>query len=180
MAARLCSPRDSDFPSNGREAARDQGLSTNRNPREQKFAQADALGFVCGPRSKLALVDVDSKDERVLAAALSTYGDTPVISRTPSGYHAWYRHNGERRSIRPLHDAPLDILGGGYAVVPPSRVAKGGYDFIQGGLNDLGGLPTMRRPPAPARGAALGETPAIHLGQRNTALWSHGKSYRPV
>src|SRR5258708_760997 len=82
----------------------------------QKFAQADALGFACGPRSKLALIDVDSKDERVLAAALSTYGDTPVISRTPSGYHAWYRHNGEHRSIRPLQGAPLDILGGGYAV----------------------------------------------------------------
>jgi hypothetical protein len=139
----------------------------------QKFAQADALGFACGPRSKLALVDVDSKDERVLAAALSTYGDTPVISRTPSGYHAWYRHNGERRSIRPLHDAPLDVLGGGYAVVPPSRVAKGGYDFIQGGLDDLNRLPIMRPPPAPARAAGTSETPAIHLGHRNSALWKH-------
>jgi hypothetical protein len=139
----------------------------------QKFAQADALGFACGPRSKLALIDVDSKDERVLAAALSTYGDTPVISRTPSGYHAWYRHNGEHRSIRPLQGARLDILGGGYAVAPPSRVSKGGYEFIQGGLDDLDRLPIMRPPPAPARAAGTSETPAIHLGHRNSALWKH-------
>src|SRR5258708_36971430 len=60
----------------------------------QKFAQADALGFACGPRSKLPLIDVDSKDERVLAAASSTYGHTPGISRQPSGHYRRACHNG--------------------------------------------------------------------------------------
>src|SRR5258708_17908538 len=139
----------------------------------QKFAQADALGFACGPRSKLALIDVDSKDERVLAAALSTYGDTPVISRTPSGYHAWYRHNGEHRSIRPLQGAPLDILGGGYAVAPPSRVSKGGYEFSHGQLDDLDRLPTMRSPPTSSRAAITHPTPALHRRHQNSARWKY-------
>ena len=87
----------------------------------RKFPHADAFGFACGPRSKVTLLDVDSADERALADALSIYGRTPLISRTASGgYHAWFRYNGEGRLIRPAPDKPLDILGGGVAVAPPS------------------------------------------------------------
>jgi hypothetical protein len=46
--------------------------------------------------------------------------------------------------IRPVRDVPIDILGGGYAVAPPSRVTKGEYEFIQGTLDDLACLPFMR------------------------------------
>jgi hypothetical protein len=109
----------------------------------QKFQSANAFGFACGPHSKIALVDIDTKNERALTDALSIYGDTPVISRTASGgFHAWYRYNGERRQIRP---APgIDILGcGGMAVAPPSQVAKGSYEFIQGCLDDLDRLTPM-------------------------------------
>src|SRR5258708_760998 len=59
------------------------------------------------------------------------------------------------------------------AMPSPSRVSKGGYEFIQGGLDDLDRLPTIRPPPAPARAAGTSETPAIHLGHRNSALWKH-------
>jgi Bifunctional DNA primase/polymerase, N-terminal len=111
----------------------------------EKFVDADAFGFPCGTSSNITLIDIDTKDEKVLADALATYGETPVISRTPSGgHHAWYRHSGERRRIRPLRDLPIDILGGGYAVAPPSQVARGTYEFIQGGLDDLNRLPTLR------------------------------------
>src|SRR5262249_8415037 len=47
-----------------------------------KFAEANAFAMMLGPRNNLALLDVDTKDERALADALSTYGDTPIVSRT--------------------------------------------------------------------------------------------------
>jgi hypothetical protein len=113
----------------------------------EKFQHANAFGFACGRYSKVTLADIDTTDEKVLADALRTYGDTPVISRTASGgFHAWYRHNGERRRIRPKPDTPIDILGGGYAVAPPSQVTKGSYEFIQGGLDDLDRLKPMMVP----------------------------------
>jgi hypothetical protein len=114
----------------------------------RKFTDANALGFACGPRSKVTLVDIDSKDDRHLADALVRFGDTPLISRTASGgFHAWFRHNSEGRAIRPVHGLPVDILGGGYAVAPPSLVPGGGYEFIQGSLDDVARLPTMRSVP---------------------------------
>jgi hypothetical protein len=80
-----------------------------------------------------------------LADALNRHGSSPLIVRTASGkWHGYYRHNGERRQIRPVRDVPIDILGGGYAVAPPSRFTKGEYEFIQGTLDDLACLPFMR------------------------------------
>jgi len=110
----------------------------------EKFQHANAFGFACGRYNKVTLADIDTTNEKVLADALRTYGDTPIISRTASGgFHAWYRHNGERRRIRRPGDVPIDVLGGGYAVAPPSQVAKGKYEFIQGGLDDLDRLKPM-------------------------------------
>jgi len=127
-----------------------------------QFPAAEAFGFDAGPRNRITVVDVDSTDERVLAGALSTYGHTPFISRTPSGgFHAWYRHNGENRQIRPVPN--VDILGRGNVVAPPSRVTKGTYHIIQGGLDDLDRLPTMRQPAK--------ATSSVPKGKRNTALW---------
>jgi hypothetical protein len=129
-----------------------------------QFPNAEAFGFDAGPRNRITVVDVDSADERVLADALATYGRTPFISRTPSGgFHAWYRYNGEGRQIRPVPN--VDVLGRGNVVAPPSRVTKGTYHIIQGGLDDLDSLPTMRQPAKAATG--------IPEGKRNTALWRH-------
>jgi Bifunctional DNA primase/polymerase, N-terminal len=144
----------------------------------RKFTDAEAFGFALGRRSNITLVDIDSKDERVLAEVLSTHGETPVISRTASGgYHAWYRHDGERRQIRPFEDKPIDVLGGGYAIAPPSRVAKGSYQFIEGRLDDLDRLPIMRAPvlmPALGRPEGLGSAAGtVPHGMRNRALYDH-------
>jgi len=114
-----------------------------------RFADAPALGFMCGSRNGVTVLDVDTTDERVLADAVDRHGRTPVIVRSGSGhFQAWYRHAGERRLIRPRRDVPIDILGAGFVVAPPSRVAKWSYQFIQGSLDDLDSLPTLNDAPA--------------------------------
>jgi Bifunctional DNA primase/polymerase, N-terminal/Primase C terminal 1 (PriCT-1) len=137
----------------------------------QRFADADAFGFCPGKRSGLTILDIDTNDERVLADALLKHGKTPIIVRSGSGNHqAWYRHNGESRLIRPFDDKPIDVLGGGFVVGPPSRGAKSRYQFIEGDLNDIDRLPIMR---------GLIETPSwptverVREGERNRGLFSH-------
>ena len=68
-----------------------------------KFADADAFGFQCGKRSRITLVDIDSRDERIVGEAIRLFGESPIIWRTGSGNHAMpFRHNGEARRIRPV------------------------------------------------------------------------------
>jgi Bifunctional DNA primase/polymerase, N-terminal/Primase C terminal 1 (PriCT-1) len=110
-----------------------------------RFQNAMALGFMCGRRTKVVLADVDTTDERVLTDFMDRHGKTPVVSRSASGgLHGWYRHNGEGRHIKPFPGLPIDILGGGFAVAPPSQTEKGKYQFIAGGLDDLDRLPTLQ------------------------------------
>jgi hypothetical protein len=112
----------------------------------RKYPDATALGFMAGRRTGLTVLDVDTTDQRVLADALDRHGHTPIVVRSGSGhYQAWYKNNGEARQIRPFGpDDPIDILGGGFVVAPPSRGIKGDYQFIQGGLDDRDRLPIMR------------------------------------
>jgi hypothetical protein len=110
-----------------------------------KFADAELFGFMCGPRSKVTVLDIDSTSEAVLGHAIARHGITPIVVRTASGkYHAYYRHNGERRRIRPFRGLPIDILGGGVVVAPPSKTASGHYEFIDCSLDDLDRLPIMQ------------------------------------
>ena len=135
-----------------------------------KFPDAPAIGFMCGRRSGITVLDVDSKDERVLADALDRHGKTGVITRSGGGnFQAWYRHNHERRQIRPWVGRPFDVLGGGFVVAPPSRVAKGQYQFLQGSLDDLDRLPVMQNVPVEAwdNSRLVAE---VKQGQRNTRL----------
>ena len=86
-----------------------------------KFADESALGFMCGKQSRIVIIDIDTDDEQALREALRVFGSSRVIYRTGSGHFAiWYRWSGETRRIRPLPDLPIDILGGGFAIVPPS------------------------------------------------------------
>jgi hypothetical protein len=113
-----------------------------------QFADAPGLGFWCGERNGLTIVDIDCPADAELQYALNTYGPTPVVVQTASGkHHAYYRHAGERRRIRPDKGHPIDILGeGGLAVAPPSERPVGGrYRFLRGGLDDLRRLPTIKR-----------------------------------
>src|SRR5262249_7329460 len=138
-----------------------------------KFANAPAIGFMCGKRSGVTVLDVDTTDERVLADAVERHGRTPIIARSGSGhYQAWYRHAGERRLIRPRRDVPIDILGGGFVVAPPSRTAKGGYQFIQGSLDDLDSLPTLSDAPSAIPADARPDWGTMRDGHgRNDALF---------
>ena len=111
-----------------------------------KFADAPALGFMCGERSGVTVLDIDTSDERVLTDAFSRHGATPIIVRTASGkFHAWYRHSNERRRIRPWgDDLPIDLLGsGGFVIAPPSTTGRGSYEFIQGSLDEVRSLRSM-------------------------------------
>jgi hypothetical protein len=145
----------------------------------RKYPYATAIGFMAGRRTGLTILDVDTTDEKVLADALDRHGPTPVIVRSGSGNHqAWYRHNGERRSIRPFPEKPIDILGGGLVVAPPSQGIKGNYQFIQGGLDDLDWLPGLRDlriEPASSLPISLDLPPrkSIIEGERNDTLWRY-------
>jgi hypothetical protein len=102
-----------------------------------KFPTA-ALGFWCGSHNRLTVVDIDSTADVELQHALDRYGDSPVIVRTATGKaHAYYRHNGERRRIRPDRSHPIDLLGeGGLCIAPPStRPNEAAYRFLRGGLH---------------------------------------------
>jgi hypothetical protein len=112
----------------------------------EKFSDANAFGFGPGHRSGVTVVDIDTPDEAVLADVQQRYGPSPLIVQTGGGgYHVWYKHGGERRLIRPDPDRPIDILGGGFVIAPPSQVAKGQYRIIQGTLDDLDRLPLLHR-----------------------------------
>jgi len=112
-----------------------------------KFPTAEAFGFPYGPKSEITVLDIDSKNPRHVDEAASIFGRSPVLWRTGSGNFAMpFRHNGEGRQIRPIEGLPVDVLGGGFAVAPPSKSAKGLYEFIEGGLPDLGRLPVLQLP----------------------------------
>ena len=112
-----------------------------------KFPSAN-VGIWCGPTNGLTVVDIDTQDYAEVEWALEKFGASPVIVRTGSGkYHIYYRHNVERRRIRPFPEHEIDLLGdGGYCVAPPSiRPGGGAYTFIKGSIADLAMLPTIRK-----------------------------------
>lgn len=143
----------------------------------ERFSDVDALGFTLGGRNKITVLDIDTPDQRILAEALDQYGQTPVVVCSGSGnYQAWYRHNGERRKIRPFPGKPIDVLGEGFVVAPPSRGTKSNYEFIEGNLDDLDRLPTLRGiefpTPSQVPTASLADKVVVE-GFRNHSLWRH-------
>jgi hypothetical protein len=131
-----------------------------------KLAGLPAIGFTTDHRNGVTVLDINVANENVLADALNRHGQTPLIARTGSGkFHAYYRHNGERRKIRPWRGLPIDLLGtGGFVVAPPSQVAKGEYSFIQGSLDDVDRLPVLRN---------VDLARPVQEGERNNKLWRH-------
>lgn len=131
-----------------------------------KFPTSDTFGLACR-RNRITVLDVDAPDERLLADAMSEVGPTPFVVRSGSGnFQAWYRNSGERRKVRPNPERPIDILGDGFVVAPPSRTEKGAYSIICGTLDDLANLPPMRR----TQGTAAAP-PLVEAGRRNQELW---------
>jgi hypothetical protein len=114
----------------------------------ERFADRELFGFACGRKSGITILDIDTPNVKYLWTALDKHGRTPVVVETASGkYHAWYKWNGEGRHIRPWGHLPIDVLGGGYAVAPPSQMPgslRGRYSFITGGLEEIPNLPILR------------------------------------
>lgn len=148
-----------------------------------KFANDNAFGFAC-KRNRIVIIDVDTPDERVLRDALDEHGPTPVIVRSGSGnFQAWYRRDGENRRVRPDPEKPIDILGDGFVVAPPSLGSKGPYQFIQGGLADIASLPKRTggkgissmpnrlTPPSPLSPFPPDGAIGPKIGERNKTLW---------
>ena len=149
-----------------------------------KWGEAEGLACMAGSRNRLTVVDVDARGaegERLLADIQSEIGPSRFIVRTGGGgFHAYYKHNGEGRRIRFDPRRPIDLLGGGQIVLPPSMGSKGRYEIIEGKLDDLTGLSTIRRAMAPdvPRGVVTVTTPAepfadMHANSgRNSALFN--------
>ncbi len=136
-----------------------------------KFGNDNTFGFACR-RNKITVLDIDTSDEKVLADALIHHGATPIVVRSGSGnFQAWYRHNGEPRRVRPDPSLPIDILGDGFVVAPPSLGSKGRYHMIEGSLDDIDRLPTMGNLPPYADQQSVA-TKLLHgRGNRNDLLW---------
>jgi hypothetical protein len=140
-----------------------------------EFADHDAFGFLCGPRSKVTVVDMDDTDSAILQEGERLFGPSPLLWQTGGGkFAAAYRFNGERRRIRPLPGIPVDLLGGGFVVAPPSMGAKRQYEIIRGSLEDLDRLPVANIPSEIAAACAPAGR-AIPKGKRNQALFQYCK-----
>jgi hypothetical protein len=145
-----------------------------------KFADADAFGFQCGKANRITLIDIDSRDERIVGEAIKLFGESPILWRTGSGNHAMpFRHNGEARRIRAVPGLPIDVLGGGFAVAPPSMGSTGRYEFLQGGLAELDRLPVARsiKVDQPEHRSEIAGS--IRKGERNTSLFRYALEQAP-
>lgn len=129
------------FPMQGKKPAVTGYAKAGTNVSQQwafKFPESDALAFMAGGRTKITVLDIDSPDEDLLRDMMKRHGQTPIIVRSGSGnFHAWYRFNDEARKVRPDPSIPVDLLGSGVVVAPPSKGSKGTYQFIRGSLGDL-------------------------------------------
>ncbi len=112
-----------------------------------KFADAKSFGFGCGPYNRLMVVDMASTDPAIIREGERLFGQSPLLWRTGGGKFAMpFRHNGEGRHIRPIKSLPIDVLGAGFAVAPPSAGETRAYEIIKGTLADLDRLPVARIP----------------------------------
>ena len=93
---------------------------------------------LCDPR--LTVVDID--DPAFIQTMITRCGHTPLQVSTPSGgRHLYYRHNGEKQSIR-LNGEPVDVKAGrGYVLIPPSHNGLAEYKFFRGSWAELSNLP---------------------------------------
>jgi hypothetical protein len=155
------------------------GLPASRSiAKRPKMAGATAFGFVAGKRSRITALDIDTTDERILAEALDTYGKTPVVTRSggSGNFQAWYCFNGEGRKVRQLGDKPIDVLGSGVVVAPPSQGLVRTYEFIEGGLDDIERLPKLANLPEDFYARKSPEIPAAHESHESQVVYEGGRN----
>jgi hypothetical protein len=87
---------------------------------QPQYASAAAIGAWAGWRNNFTIIDWDSTDEKGFADRLQIHGEAKLIVCTPTKkFHGYYLNNGEPRLIKP-RGLPLDLLGSGLVVLPPS------------------------------------------------------------
>jgi Bifunctional DNA primase/polymerase, N-terminal/Primase C terminal 1 (PriCT-1) len=137
----------------------------------------DGLACMAGKRNRLTVIDIDARGvdgERLLAEAQRDFGASKLIVRTGNGgFHAYYKHNGEGRRIRPDPRTPIDLLGGGVVVLPPSRGASRLYEIIHGKFDDLRSLTPLRRTNAPLIKLENPDNEHVGEGRRNDRLFGY-------
>lgn len=114
----------------------------------ERFGSERSFGFACGKPSDITIIDVDTVDASAVDEARRIFGDSPILIKTggKGGFQIPFRHNGEGRHVRAISGLPIDVLGGGYAVAPPSLGTQGFYEIVRGALEDLDRLPKARIP----------------------------------
>ena len=104
------------------------------------------IGLVCG-LSGIVAVDID--EPSLFDLMREWFGDTPLITHTPSGgFHFLYRKVGAVKSGTLRPSLAVDIKAdGGLVVVPPSfnRASGVAYRFERGSWDDLKNLPPFRK-----------------------------------
>jgi hypothetical protein len=141
-----------------------------------KFADAQSFGFACGRRNRLTIVDMDSTDDAIVREGEQLFGRSPLLWRTGSGkFAAAYRFNGEDRRIRPIPALPIDLLGAGMCVAPPSAGTKRPYEIIRGSLADLDRLPVARLPDVLTRRRPGPNVDRIPDGKRGSELFVYAR-----
>lgn len=163
------------FPMNGKKPAVKgyQNVTTTTSASySAKFSDANAMAFLAGPANNITVIDIDSDDQTLWTDTINRHGNTPIKVGTPSGgLHLWYRHAGEPRIIRPYVDQPIDLLGGGVVIAPPSVIPKGAYEFLDGGLDQVRNL----QPAVNLNWSTdTGRTKARHDHSTNNATSAHG------
>jgi len=142
----------------------------------RKYPTAN-LGIITSA-SRLTIVDIDSRDPAVCKTILDRFGDTPLITATPSGgRHLWYRSSGERNANLRSAGFEIDIKGTGAGIIiapPSSRPGGACYSFEKGDWNslcDLPGIPAAALTSLKIEGRLTIATGRIRKGERNDSLF---------
>jgi hypothetical protein len=142
-----------------------------------RFADAPGLAALAGARNRFTVVDIDERGaaaERLLADVQRQFGSAKVVTRTGSGgFHAYYRHNGEDRKIRPDPRKPIDLIGGGPIVLPPSRGFRGNYEIIHGRVEDLARLEPIKAKSSSSLAETDLDLRSARDGERDKKFWPH-------
>ena len=134
------------------------------------------IGIACEP-SGIVIVDPDLPE--LVDPMLERFGDTPLITRTPSGgAHLWYRASG-LVTLEDLRNQGLDVdiqADGDMIIVPPSFNRQSGvpYVFARGSWDQLPHLPPFRHEALNARPRKNETKPRIGSitdGVRNKTLY---------
>jgi bifunctional DNA primase/polymerase-like protein len=146
-----------------------------------KFPDADGLALMAGARSKITVIDIDARGaeaDRLLADAMRRYGQASFITRTGrDGRHAYYRNSGEPRKIRPDPSTPIDLLGGGPVVLPPSKGSQFAYEIIHGTIDDLASLTPIRRDSGTPIAGNFDALVSAQVGERDAKFWPYIKRF---